>query len=272
MNIRGGLVSWNPRRWPRLGRLASRIPLGKHVNNFGDLLGPFIVSEICERYGLNWSRGPDKRLLTVGSIMHLAHTDDVVWGAGVNGKQAAKYYKFADLDVRAVRGPMTRRFLADRNIAVPEVYGDPALLLSEFYTRPELAAGYAKTPLTIVPNLNEVDLWDPADGRVLRPTESLMNCLGRIAASSFVVGSSLHGVIVAESLGIPARLLNPSAESMFKYEDYYLGSGRQGVRAAANLNDAINMGGVEPPIWDANALIGSFPCDLFTPSVSRARF
>lgn len=37
------------------------------------------------------------------------------------------------LDVRAVRGPVTRAILMDYGYSVPEVYGDPAIIMPEIY-------------------------------------------------------------------------------------------------------------------------------------------
>ncbi len=41
--------------------------------------------------------------------------------------EAAHTYK--TLDVRSVRGPLTAKFLSKRGIFVPEIYGDPGLLI-----------------------------------------------------------------------------------------------------------------------------------------------
>ena len=53
----------------------------------------------------------DRKLLALGSILTYARNNDVVWGSAVNGKWLdLKHYKFTTLDVRAVRGPLTREF------------------------------------------------------------------------------------------------------------------------------------------------------------------
>jgi pyruvyltransferase len=78
-----------------------------------------------------------------------------------------------------------------------------------------------------------------------------------------VTGSSLHAVVIAESLGIPARLIRSSTEPVFKYEDYYRGSGRQGFTSAANLGEARERGGEHPVSWSAEPLLRAFPADLW---------
>lgn len=244
------------------GRLGRRIPIKRKVNNFGDLLGPEIVKRMLDRAGVAQS-GPagDGRLFAIGSVLHFAATGDVVWGTGVNGKASADKYDFTRLDVRAVRGPRTRKFLVDRGVAVPEVYGDPGLLTAELFPEIAAVASEKKHRVTVVPNLNDLASYT---GDVLVPTRPLVECLTRIAQSELVVGSSLHGIIVAESFGIPARLVASPTEHAFKYEDYYAGSGRPGFTAATSVQEAVELGGEPPVDWNPQALIDAFPLDLWT--------
>jgi pyruvyltransferase len=221
------------------------------------------VEELLRRSGLNREE-PVKsaRLLTVGSVLRLARDGDVVWGTGVNGKSLDAEYGFTRLDVRAVRGPLTRDFLLARGIKVPEVYGDPGLLVGQLWTRQELARGWPKADVTVVPNLNDLQRGQ-FGGNILDPRRPLAECLGRIAASDFVVGSSLHGVVIAESLGIPARLIASTSEPAFKFEDYFRGTGRCEVKSATDVREAVRMGGADPPCWNPEPLVQAFPSDLW---------
>lgn len=259
------VVHWNPVR-PVVGTPWNRIIRTRRaVGNFGDLLGPVIVEAMLRRAGIIPADGPtDARLLSVGSIIQLGRTGDTVWGSGVNGKTADWEYTFDDLDVRAVRGPLTRDFLADRGIDSPPVFGDPALLLPELHPNLREWSSRKRHAVTVVPNLRDSRAMLRGSGRGIRPTAPVDAVLRRIAESELVVGSSLHGIIVAESLGIPARLVRSDHESPFKYEDYYRGTGRQAFAAASTVREAIAAGG-EPPIeWDAAPLIAAFPIDLWT--------
>lgn len=260
---------WNPRRSPVPGRWGSRLPVGPRVNNFGDLLGPLLVKEMCERAGLDHTRGPRRRrLLSVGSVLHFAEPGCVVWGTGVNGKVPPSPDRLRGLDVRAVRGPLTRNLLTRAGVQVPRVFGDPGLLLGQLYTREQLSAGRRPRPLTVLPNLNDGFPHGAFDHAVIAPTLPVWTCLGEIAASDLVVGSSLHAVVVAESLGIPARLVRSPHEPAFKYDDYYQGSGRPRWVAAATVEEAVEMGGEDAPQWDPEALMAAFPADLFSPDRS----
>jgi pyruvyltransferase len=85
------------------------------------------------------------------------------------------------------------------------------------------------------------------------------------------VGSSLHAIVVAESLGIPARVIASRAEHPFKYEDYYRGTGRRGVEAAQSMKEAVAMGGRDLPHFDADGLIAAFPVDLWAERLANSR-
>ena len=144
------------------------------------------------------------------------------------GKCPPNSHTFTFLDVRAVRGPHTRGFLQDRGINVPEIFGDPALLLP--HVAPELlnAAQHKRHKVTIVPNMEDLRLHRSLRlvPNVLNPRSGLRRCLYRIVRSELVVGSSLHAIIVAEAFGIPARVVESKVEHHFKYADYYAGTGR----------------------------------------------
>jgi pyruvyltransferase len=256
------IVHWNPRRPLSQAPWARYVPIRRRVRNFGDLLGPRIVNELLRRAGLtNDGHG---RLLTVGSIIHLSSPNDTIWGSGVNGK-IPHLGGAPDLDIRAVRGPITRaRLLQAGTSNVPEVYGDPGLLCGLLWPRAEyLRSSRTRHSVTIVPNFHE---WTGlrADHRAVNPCAPLNSVISRIARSELVVGSSLHGVIVAESMGVPARLVVSEQEPALKYLDYYAGSGRADIVIASGVREALELGGATPPSWDPGPLLDAFPYDLFT--------
>lgn len=237
------------------------------VNNFGDLLGPLIAARLMKQLGLGPEALRPARLLSVGSVLHWAQDGDVIWGSGVNGNIPAQQHTARILDIRAVRGPRTRAFLTECGFTVPEVYGDPALLLP--VVLPELLEDVhcKRFQVTVVPNFRDLQQnpgWRRSD-KVLDPRVPLKRCLSRIAASEFVVGSSLHGIIVAEALGIPARVIRSAVESDFKYRDYYEGTGRTGFSPAETVREALAAGGEPAPVFRAESLLAAFPADLWSP-------
>ena len=231
--------------------------------NFGDVLSEVIVTKILADRGrsLKDQSSVASRLLAVGSILHLARDGDVVWGSGVNGKMPADRHVFTDLDVRAVRGPLTARFLLQRGINVPKVYGDPALLLPVLF--PELKRTH-KESIVVVPNLHDIAVMKVRGIDFVSPFAGWNVCVDRITGADLVVASSLHAIIIAEAFGVPARYARFSAaEDSFKYDDYALGTGRGGLEPARSIEEAIAMGGAPPIRFDPEALLAAFPIDLW---------
>jgi pyruvyltransferase len=259
------LVYWNPKRPVYAGRGQRLIPKERPVNNFGDLLGPVIVERLKRLTNVPESASKTRRLLSVGSILHFAQDGDVIWGSGVNGKVDPLLHRFRRLDVRAVRGPLTAKFLWARGIDVPAIYGDPAQLLP--CLAPELvqAAQSKKYKLTVIPNIHDLRLHPSLRllPNVMNPRSGLWRCLYRIARSELVVGSSLHAIIVAEAFGIPARVVKSEVEHRFKYDDYYAGTGRPSYAPASTIRDAIRLGGEPLPRQSAVPLLNAFPSDLW---------
>ncbi|MBT2538268.1 polysaccharide pyruvyl transferase family protein [Arthrobacter sp. ISL-69] len=278
------VVHWNPRKY-RIPR--TQIVFGGRKNNFGDLLGPRVANEILKSCDNETASKRDQklprgavsdtnnRLLAVGSIMHMAKDGDVVWGTGVNGKVAASEHGYGNLDVRAVRGPLTAEWLEkNKKIDVPEIFGDPGLLVGHFW--PELRRVPKTRKLTLIPNLNEVHQYrnHPCFCSPVAPLEQVLR---RIAESEYVVGSSLHAIVIADSLGVPSALLESGAEPAFKYEDYFRGTGRESYTAFSDLSKAIarassfSTESYYDPLqhWNQRALVDAFPTDMWSPSGVR---
>lgn len=256
------VVHWNPRKRVIPGPLGKLVPWRRAVNNFGDILGPLLVERVLGDWDVSTQHGAG-RLVTVGSIMHMARAGDVVWGTGINGKKSLERQAQVDLDIRAVRGPTTRRILSDMGMNVPAVYGDPALLWSKYWPR-ETYASEPTQGVGIVPNLHDWPRYKH-DPRAINPIGDVHDVIGRIARCDFIVASSLHGIVIAEAFGIPARLIPPATEPIHKYLDYYGGTGRH-LNVAANVEEAIDLGGEAPIDWDADGLLNAFPIDLWRKS------
>ena len=266
--IRGVEVGyWDPLR--RSSRWGRTVRASRPVHNFGDLLGPVIVRGLVAAFGLTRAVEPTtepQRLLSVGSIAHFARPGDVLWGTGMNPKSLGAGIA-GPLDARAVRGPVSRELLREAGIPSPEVYGDPALLLAAVLPR---LVPRGRRELTIVPNLNESAAWR---GRphVINPRAPLRHVLRTIADSRLVVGSSLHGIIVAEALGLPARALRSEVEGAGKYADYFRATGRDPeAETAETVEEAVARGGAPAPHWDPEPLVRAFPCDLWGGAPSDA--
>ena len=268
------LVHWNPRETRTSGSLGRLTATGPRKDNFGDLLGPYVVEKVLKTqdglasYPVPRRLPPGRHarsghLLTIGSVMHFARTGDTVWGTGVNGKITADVYRFTTLDVRAVRGLHTQRFLTERGIDVPDVYGDPALLLPHLDPRVTAWAQDKRHTLAVIPNLNEVTDWQDHPAFV-DPRGPLDQIVERLARSERVVSSSLHGLVISEALGIPVALVRSRAEPSFKYDDYFSGTGRTDVPSYDDLGAGLAAPTTPAEMsWDPGPLLDAFPWDLW---------
>lgn len=230
------------------------------ATNFGDEISKVLIEKILNKKVKKANIGEHK-LLAIGSILHFAKNKDIVWGSGINGKHLSiADYHFKKLNVRCVRGPLTRNFLRQMNIFVPKIYGDPALLIPLFF--PEFRVNPIREYI-VIPHISEMHFFYENKNVVL-PTEHWYTIIQKIVESKLVISSSLHGIIVAEAFGIPARLLRiTNNEPLFKYEDYYRGTGRSKFSYAQSIEEAVQMGGEAPAVCDLQKIINSFPFELF---------
>lgn len=239
------------------------------IVNFGDYISLKLVERIVRtavRVCPNGALAKEKKLLAIGSIMTFARNHDVIWGSGANGKWLdLKYYKFTELDVRAVRGPLTRAFLQQNfSINCPEIYGDPALLFPYFF--PEFVR--SKNPpldYIVIPHYSEIALLPKDLGdHIVYPIEPWDHVIQKIVDSKFVISSSLHGIIIAEAYGIPAIFLRITEhEPLFKYIDYYLGTQRPHFKIAYSIEEALILGGEAPFKCDLEKLYQAFPFEFW---------
>lgn len=240
-----------------------------NFTNFGDYLSLKIVERIVGssvRFYNKKNLRQDRKLLALGSIFYFANENDVVWGAGINGKRPDKKdYSFTNLEIKAVRGPLTKIFLKENfGIECPEIYGDPALLVP--YLFPEFKRNENPSrDYIVIPHYLDVKHFKRSDDdHVVYPTDPWNTVIEMVLDSKFVISGSLHGIIVAEAFGIPARALRISdAEPIFKYQDYYLGTGRAEFQFATSIEMALMMGGEPSFKCDLKKLYESFPFYLY---------
>lgn len=244
--------------------------------NLGDMLSEVIYNFMCNKYGLDVHTKLKKtcHFYAVGSILFFENQDAVVWGTGctkeseknINNIIHQKYMR--KLDVRAVRGPKTKEALDKLGIKCPEVYGDPAMLMPLIYQPVD-----KKTDITVVIThlKDEKEMCDRYASDIVitdMVTDDWKKKIDMIVSAKRVISSSLHGLILAESYGVPAVLLRPKTEnSLFKYEDYYLGTGRNNIPIVNSIEEGMqyDMKNYSFPSMETiqNRLIESFPKDIW---------
>lgn len=207
---------------------------GSGVRNFGDELSRVLVEHISGK-PVCWSRLPQANLLAVGSLLATHFADESEWqgfqGAiwGTGRMYAGPTIALPQADVRAVRGWLSLERLEVRQ---PQnmVVGDPGLLANEL-----IARSAPRFRLGVVPHWTEREsplfrqpLFRRSDVRVIDPCQGVRDVLHEIASCEHILSSSLHGLVVADSLGIPNRWLrrgegdgNSAGQTEFKFRDYY---------------------------------------------------
>lgn len=239
---------------------------GATRENVGDTLGPVICDWLIGRRPVT-DNGQDTRfLLTVGSVLGQSLNDATVWGSGLLKPKTPRTFtpRFCHLDIRAVRGPQTRRILLEKGYSVPEVYGDPGILMPLIYT-PQV--NHPKDVLFVPHHKSHFDFHDCKGLRTISPIGTTYSeFIDALANSSLVVTGSLHAVILAEAYGCPAILVADRENfSDFKYRDWYESTGRNSFPVVENVRAALGTTPCEIPDLTAlrDGLLNSFPYDLW---------
>jgi hypothetical protein len=196
--------------------------------NFGDALTPWLIRRIAGRHPI-FVRPEDPRpkYFVVGSVIGYATRACTVWGAGI---MSASDPISPAAQLRAVRGPLTRARAIARGAECPEVYGDPALLLPRLYqpARPKRSGGGLVPHFSDMPRLGS-NCRPPEGIELIDVQDAIETVIDRIATSSFIASSSLHGLITSHAYGVPAVWVKfrdlPSGDDS-KFYDYYLSAGQ----------------------------------------------
>jgi len=212
---------------------SSKVFEHKAHENYGDILSKYIVEKVSGK-DVQFFNAPKNRkkifkkkyLMAIGSILSYAQKSAVVWGSGIISKED----HFAKATFCAVRGPLSRKRIIELGYSCPEVYGDPALLLPDFY-RPKIKK---KFEYGFIPHYVDQDIVNSY--YKAEQDSTIVNLLhddwsfttDRILECERIISSSLHGVIVAQAYGIPAiwvQFSNRLSGDNVKFADYFLSVG-----------------------------------------------
>ncbi len=203
------------------------------TRNFGDMLSKPILDKLLNKNLEVTNSVPfDPHYLGIGSIAGHSNKYSIVIGSGIgsvkqNLNEQATYV--------AVRGPYTacKVFKRKENI----IQGDPAFLLSYFY--PQFFLKSKEHKVSIVPHYVDYEL-----AKELYPNHNIIDVINddpfkvlqKICQSEYIISSSLHGLIAAQSYGIPCswvRMSNNLFGDDIKFHDTF-----------ASLNSSIQKGRV----------------------------
>ena len=242
--------------------------------NLGDYLGLVVVNWMLNRKGLSLDDYVVKKrhLLTIGSGAVKSYQNMTVWGSGVEREISYFLRKvfqrswFRELDIRAVRGPLSRDYLIRLGHKCPEVYGDPAILMPLIYS------GYKGDKIydvAIIPQLvTEQKVRDkyPDAHIISMNTNDYKSVIDQIVQSKLIISSSLHGVILADAYGVPSVWFRGLQKEVdFKYKDYYASTGRIIHDIPTSIEAAMSMKPLNLPDLSSlqEGLLKAFPYDLW---------
>lgn len=199
------------------------------IENWGDQL-PKVLIERFSGKKVVYSTQPNK-YVTVGSIIDhkTIKAGDIIWGTGCMWRAPQLITK--GVKICAVRGPLTRNIALKQGLDCPEIYGDPGLLMRHIYC-PEITS---KHKIGLIPHYIDykhckhlINISD--DLLLIDITEGIEEVINAAAQCDIILSSSLHGLILGDSLNKPSayvRMSNNVCGEDFKFEDYILSTGRE---------------------------------------------
>lgn len=213
-----------------------RWPVNPDVQaNWGDKLNPTLCARLSGRPVIKPVTRAQRAITpiysVIGSNLRSAEDNYIVWGSGImtqDGVVAGKP------DIRAVRGPLSRRRVLELGHACPDIIGDPAVLYALFY-RPVVTPAF---DIGVIRHFREADIPGPVlpptvSVRDIDITASLETVVDEILSCRAILSSSLHGSIAAHAYGVPAAWIRLSDRPLgdgTKFRDYFASVGHDDVQ------------------------------------------
>lgn len=161
----------------------------KKPYNFGDELGAIILTKLG--YNVRRVAMPKADVLLIGTILDIAEKENpnaTVIGAGSGYTHEPEH----DFKLLAVRGKLTAI-----NLITDVPLGDLGLLASRIWTKEP-----TRYNIGVVRHYVDQDDYPFAD-IIIDATEDPETVIKKISSCKVILSSSLHGLIVADSYGIP---------------------------------------------------------------------
>ncbi len=181
--------------------------------NSGDWITPFIFFQkyrTVPRFAkCRHVKPPTNIIFGVGSILHHITVPDVavVWGSGLISRDS----EFArPKQILAVRGHYTRDRCKTLGFEVPEILGDPGILLPKFYRPREQGTNFKVGIIPHFVNYNEAlrIYGKRPDITVIDITNPLPQVISQICQCEGTLSSSLHGIIISHAYGVSCSHVN----------------------------------------------------------------
>lgn len=197
----------------------------KKKPNFGDELSPTICKMLSGQeveYAENFESCD---ILAIGSILeHIKNPlfKGYIWGSGFISRDSA-VEPLSNAVFKAVRGRLTAEKLSLGNNAI---LGDPGLLAHMLSTSTRQTTELGFIP-HFVDNRNKKITWIASNSdnmKLIDIQAGIESVIKEVSDCRYIVASCLHGLILADSLGIPNAWMQLSDKVIgkgFKFMDYY---------------------------------------------------
>ncbi|MCS0494510.1 polysaccharide pyruvyl transferase family protein [Ancylobacter sp. MQZ15Z-1] len=283
--------------------------------NLGDTLSALIVAGMAgvpvRRAGFDQAI---ERMVAVGTIGHNQRNGILhFWGTGVDAERnpvdplVRGYVRPADtaFHIHALRGPNSARTLRAAGIEVPDVFGDPVWMLPRFWPMKDVEKTH---DLGVILHITELEDRTPEAG--VKPTlrryvvpdafkdrirlinthcdptaDAMRRKVEEIVSCRAIVSTSLHGLVISETYGIPCawfatygdgegRMLdlgNAQHQIDHRMRDFYSGVGRSTLSSfcldrskPTDWDQVLSWvhGTWRPLTYDDQPLIRAFPMPL----------
>ena len=176
----------------------------------------------------------ERNILIFGNHLENADENSIVCGTGY--KNLSSKLSKNPKRIFMQRGPLTAELLQKHNILSADFCGEPGLLFSKVFP-PRDTKGFSKKKkyqFGIICNKNEVNNKEliyyqkELSGRLINYTSSLSKFSENLQNCTFVISTSLDGIIFAHSYKIPALWVEFSDSlegDAFEFYDYYANFG-----------------------------------------------
>lgn len=255
-------------------------------SNFGDAINPFIFNKVL---GLNVSHASEynSNIFGIGSILQKAYiynknnkflrniwrnkkkylnyfynnnTNLFVFGSGFIDDFSGNLIKYKKIKYLAIRGKKSLSIVESLHgkLNYNPVTGDPGLLVEKLIQKPKKK----KYEIGFIPHyidqntLSTKLILKDRKIKYINICDEPLTVLNQIAECETIISSALHGLIAADSLGIPNKWIKLSDKLMgndFKFNDYY---------SVFNLSlSPLNLSCIDNFIIDKNKILDSYNID-----------
>ncbi len=208
-------------------------------NNLGDILNHDLMNYLGVKYHHTDFEGSN--FIAIGSVLHNIITNDKskihhlgsldIWGSGfIEPEKSEEEYFIKKVRISALRGKISKvrceKILKSNLDTV--VLGDPGLLVSIIFPFENITKKY---DVGIVPHYIDKDSiylkkikLDNKSYKIIDVQGKVEDICREIKECRFILSSSLHGLVIADSYDIPNKWIKLSDDLIggnYKFNDYY---------------------------------------------------